>query len=64
VARTILDAIEGTEYRLRWTVGKDAAGFAAGRPRIRDETWVALGGDVPDEEYFGRMAEYFGIEMR
>ncbi len=64
VARTILEAIEVKEYRLRWTVGKDAAGFAAGRPRISDETWVALGGDVPDGEYFGRMAEYFGIEMR
>ncbi len=64
VARRILEAIEAKEYRLRWTVGQDAAGFAAGRPRISDETWVAMGADVPDEEYYRQMTEYFGIEMR
>jgi len=64
VARCILDAVTTEHYRLRWTVGKDAAGFAAGRPRISDETWIALGGNLSDEEYNGRMAEHFGIELR
>src|SRR5262249_30403364 len=64
VARVILDAIDAKEYRLRWTVGRDAEGFAAGRRRISDETWVAMGGDLSDEEYNGKMAEYFGIELR
>jgi NAD(P)-dependent dehydrogenase (short-subunit alcohol dehydrogenase family) len=64
VARIILDAITAKEYRLRWTVGRDAEGFAAGRPRISDETWVAMGADLSDEDYNRRMAEYFGIELR
>jgi hypothetical protein len=45
-------------------VGKDAAGFAVGRPRISDEEWIALGGDLTDEEYNRRMAEHFGIQLR
>ncbi len=64
VARCILDAITAKDYRLRWTVGKDAAGFAAGRPRISDETWIAMGADLSDEEYNRRMVEHFGIELR
>ena len=64
VARCILEAITTPEYRLRWTVGKDAVGMAAGRPRMRDEEWVAMGGDLSDEEYNRRIAEHFGIELR
>jgi len=41
-----------------------SAGFAAGRPRITDEAWIALGGNLSDEEYNGRMAEHFGLELR
>ena len=43
---------------------KDAAGFAAGRPRISDEAWISLGGNLSDEECNGRMAQHFGIELR
>ena len=64
VARCILDAVTSPDYRLRWTVGKDAAGFAAGRPRISDEAWIALGADLPDEDYNRQMAKHFGIELR
>lgn len=64
VARCILDAITAKDYRLRWTVGKDAAGFATGRARVSDEAWIAMGADLSDEEYNRRMAEYFGIELR
>jgi NAD(P)-dependent dehydrogenase (short-subunit alcohol dehydrogenase family) len=64
VARCILDAITAKDYRLRWTVGTDAAGFATGRPRVSDEAWIAMGSDLSDEEYHRRMAEYFGIELR
>jgi hypothetical protein len=39
---------------------KDAAGFAAGRARVSDEAWIAMGADLSDEEYNRRMAEYFG----
>lgn len=63
VARTILEAITADAYRLRWTVGKDAEGFAAGRPKVSDETWIAIGGDLSDEEYNGRFLEMFGIRL-
>jgi NAD(P)-dependent dehydrogenase (short-subunit alcohol dehydrogenase family) len=63
VAETILEAIRSPEYRLRWTVGNDAAGLAAGRKRISDETWVGMGDALSDEEYNRRFEEYFGIRL-
>jgi NAD(P)-dependent dehydrogenase (short-subunit alcohol dehydrogenase family) len=63
VAETILEAITTPHYRLRWPVGKDAEGFAAGRPKLSDEEWVAMGGDLSDEDYNRRFFEYFGIEL-
>ncbi len=64
VARVILEAITTPEYRLRWRVGQDAIGFSAGRARVADETWVAMGADMPDEEYNRRMREHFGLELQ
>jgi len=64
VAETILAAITSKEYRLRWLVGKDAHGLFQGRRRISDESWVALGDDLTDEDYNRRFAEYFGIQLR
>jgi len=63
VAETILAAITSTEYRLRWPVGKDALGLSQGRRRISDESWVAMGDDVSDQEYNRRFGEYFGIRL-
>jgi NAD(P)-dependent dehydrogenase (short-subunit alcohol dehydrogenase family) len=63
VAKTILDAITSSEYRLRWPVGKDAVGFYRGRPTISDEDWVALGDDLSDQEYNQRFVDYFGIKL-
>jgi NAD(P)-dependent dehydrogenase (short-subunit alcohol dehydrogenase family) len=63
VAETILEAIRTPDYRLRWPVGKDAIGFVRGRPRITDETWVAMGDELSDQEYNQRYAEYFGIHL-
>ncbi|MGH2900002.1 MAG: SDR family NAD(P)-dependent oxidoreductase, partial [Solirubrobacteraceae bacterium] len=63
VAETILEAITTPDYRLRWPVGTDADGFAAGRPKITDEQWVEMGGDLSDEEYNRRYFEYFGIRL-
>ena len=64
VAETILAAIRSPEYRLRWPVGKDAVGMAEGRRRISDEAWVEMGGDLSDEEYHRRFADYFGITLK
>ena len=63
VAETILQAITSPEYKLRWPVGDDAVGYAAGRPKVSDEDYVALGGDLDDAEYNARYQRYFGIEL-
>jgi NAD(P)-dependent dehydrogenase (short-subunit alcohol dehydrogenase family) len=63
VAEVILEAITTPTYRLRWPVGEDAVGLAAGRPRISDEDFVALGDDLEDDEYNRRYLEYFGIKL-
>ena len=63
VAAAILDAITTDRPRLRYPVGVDAEGMAAGRARISDEEWVAMGGELSDEEYNARFKRYFGIEL-
>ncbi len=63
VADAILEAITTPHYRLRWPVGADAEGFAAGRRKISDEDWVALGDELSDEEYNRRFFEYFGVKL-
>ena len=63
VAETILEAITSPEYKLRWPVGSDALAYAAGRPKLADEDYVALGEDLDDAEYNARYRRYFGIEL-
>lgn len=63
VADVILEAITTPDYKLRWPVGEDAVGFAAGRPKIADEAWIAMGDELTDDEYNGRFLEYFGIRL-
>ncbi len=38
-------------------------GLREGRRKITDEAWVAMGEDLPDEEYNRRFFEYFGIQL-
>ena len=64
VAAAILEAITTDRPRLRYPVGGDAEGIAAGRQRISDEDWVAMGGELSDEEYIARFKRYFGIELK
>ena len=64
VAEAILAAITTDEYRLRWPVGKDAIGMVQGRPKISDEQWVDMGGDLSDQEYNDRFAQYFGVRLK
>ena len=63
VAEVIFDAVTTERPRLRYLVGSDAEGLAAGRARISDEEWVAMGGGLDDAEYNARFKRYFGIEL-
>jgi NAD(P)-dependent dehydrogenase (short-subunit alcohol dehydrogenase family) len=63
VAETIHEAITTDDYRLRWPVGPDAIGMIEGRAKISDEDWVAMGGDLSDEEYNGNFRKWFGVEL-
>ena len=63
VAETILAAITSGEYRLRWPVGKDAIGMTEGRRKISDEQWIDMGGELSDQEYNQRFAQYFRIRL-
>jgi len=64
VAKVVLESIRTPHYRLRWPVGKDAIGLSAGRRKMKDEEWVALGGDLTDEEYNRRFLDQFGIALK
>ena len=64
VADLIVEAITTQDYRLRWPIGKDAVGVVNGRPKMTDEEWIAMGGELSDEEYNRRFHEHFGIELK
>ena len=63
VAEVIFEAVTTERPRLRYLVGTDAEGLAAGRAHISDEEWVAMGGGLDDAEYNARFKRYFGIEL-
>ena len=63
VAEAIHEAVTTKAPRLRYPVGVDALGLAAGRARVSDEEWVAMGGELSDEEYNARFKRYFGIDL-
>ena len=63
VAEAIWEAVTTDRPRLRYLVGADAEGLAAGRARISDEEWVAMGAGLDDAEYNARFKRYFGIEL-
>ena len=62
VADAILAAVAAESPRFRHPVGDDAEGMSAGRARIADEEWVAMGA-LPDAEYVARFKRYFGIDL-
>jgi NAD(P)-dependent dehydrogenase (short-subunit alcohol dehydrogenase family) len=64
VAAAILTAMTTKDYRLRWPVGKDAVGFSQGRRSMSDESWIAMGGDLSDEDYNQQFFERFGIQLK
>ena len=64
VAEAIYDAVESDSDRLRHVVGEDAEAILRGRTAMRDEEWVAMGGDLSDDEYNAEFRARLGIELR
>ena len=63
VAAVILDSIQSPGYKLRWPVGADAHSMLAGRAKMSDEAWVAMGDELSDEEYNGLYEQHFDIKL-
>ena len=49
--------------KLRYVVGDDARSLIEGRQAISDEEYVALGGDVSDDEYAERYERIFHTRL-
>lgn len=63
VAETIQLSLESDQPKLRYLVGEDAKGWAAGRQAMTDEDWVDLGREMTLDEYAVLYLEHFGIEI-
>jgi NAD(P)-dependent dehydrogenase (short-subunit alcohol dehydrogenase family) len=62
VARVIHEAVTAKEPRLRYLVGDDAERLVAGRQRLTDEEYVAMGRLMPDTEYLDLMRQRYGFQ--
>ena len=63
VAETIQRSLETDEPKLRYLVGDDAKGWAAGRKAMTDEEWVDFGREMTLDEYAALYLEHFGFEI-
>lgn len=64
VAETIRSIIEGNHLRLRFPVGPDALPFLGWRGALSDEEWVGLGGLKENTDYFDRVFQDTGVDLR
>ena len=64
VAAVIHHAVTTDEPRLRYAVSWGGPECIAGRARMTDEEWVALGAIEDDAEYYDAFSERFGIDIR
>jgi NAD(P)-dependent dehydrogenase (short-subunit alcohol dehydrogenase family) len=62
VAEAIHEAVTTSAPRLRYIVGNDAKRLAAGRLRLTDEEYVALGRPMPEDDYVELMRRTFGFD--
>lgn len=62
-AKTIFQVATSQNAPLRTLVGDDAERMSAGRRNTSDEEWVALGGEMSDEEYATRFKAATGIDL-
>lgn len=63
VADVILHAIDTDSPQLRYQVSWAAAEIVAGRDRMAEGDWVALGAIDDDAEYAARFAELFDVDI-
>jgi len=64
VAAVIHEAVTTDDPRLRYACSWGGQELIAGRQRMSDEDWVALGAVTDDEEYRKRFQEAFGVDIR
>lgn len=63
VAETIQLSLETDQPKLRYLVGEDAKGWAAGRQAMTDEEWVDFGREMTLDEYAALYLDRFGMEI-
>ena len=66
VAAVIREAVTTSEPKLRYQTSWGGEGIVAGRNRLTDEQWVAMGAvDADDDQgYYRRFADAFGLDIR
>jgi NAD(P)-dependent dehydrogenase (short-subunit alcohol dehydrogenase family) len=57
VGAAVADAVEASEPRLRWPVGRDTARNSSGRSALSDEAWVALHAESQEGRFLARWRE-------
>ena len=63
VARTILQAMEDSSPRLRYTCAWGAETLISARSKMSDEDWVSLGSFDTDGGYYAHFEKLFGIDI-
>ena len=63
VAEVVRHAIETDQPKLRYAVSWGGPEIVAGRERLSDEDWVALGALADDSQYYRRFQEVFGVDI-
>jgi len=63
VAEVMYTAATAEEPKLRYTCGWGGKELVAGRARMSDEDWVALGAIEDDAEYAARFKELFDLDL-
>ena len=63
VAKVIDHAITTDSPKLRYLVGEDAVAIVAGRQKMTDEEWIAMGKEMSDEQLGALWKEKFGLTI-